>query len=122
MSVSAATVAPMPGKCARQFMGMSRRNSANPACISALTTRAMARAAPSSGHSLAAGKRSARYSQIASDSHRVASPSWSTGTLPAGEWARISGRVVGRRSRTCSSSNAAPVCLSAIQPLSDHDE
>ena len=67
---------------------MPPRKAAKPACISAETERASARAAASSGQSPAAGKVSARYSMIASESQTTRSPCLSTGTLPAGECAR----------------------------------
>ncbi len=62
----------------------AERSAANPECISALTARATARAAASDGHA-APPARSLRYSQIASESHTVRSPSTSAGTLRLGE-------------------------------------
>jgi len=58
---------------------------ANPECISALIERALARARVSAGQSRFSGCFSARYSQIASESHTVKLPSTNTGTRPAGE-------------------------------------
>lgn len=52
----------------RQFIAISFRILMNPVLISVLTARARARSKGSSGQSLAAGNRSAAYSQIASAS------------------------------------------------------
>ena len=49
----------------------------------------MARAAGASGQPRASGKRSATYSQIASESQIVVAPSISAGTRPEGECSRI---------------------------------
>ncbi len=76
----------------RKFIGMSSRSAAKPACISAQTERAKARASRASGHSPASGKSSARYSTIARVSQTVRSPCSRTGTLPAGLTARSRAR------------------------------
>ncbi len=64
---------------------MLPRRAPKPACISAHTERATARAEASSGQNPASGKRSARYSQIASESQTRRSPSCNTGTRPDGD-------------------------------------
>ncbi len=104
------------------FIGRWSRSAAKPECISALTARATARAALSSGHSFAAGNVSARYSQIARLSHTVSSLCLSAGTLPEGEKRSTVLRVAASLSGITSSSNAAPVCLSASHGRSDQDE
>jgi len=60
------------------------RRAPKPACISAQTLRARARAAVSAGQSCFSGYCSDTYSAIASVSQMTRSPSCSTGTLPAG--------------------------------------
>ncbi len=104
------------------FMGKWLRRAENPACISALTARATARASGSSGHIRAAGKRSARYSPIASDSQMTSSPWCSAGTRAEGEWRRMVVRVVASRSCTSTSSKLAPLSFSISQPRSDQEE
>ena len=98
MSFSTSGVRPRPGFEARMFIGICVRNATKPACISAETARATARACRSSGHSRASGIASARYSRMAINSQTVVSPWCSTGTLPAGECLAISAAVVGWRS------------------------
>ena len=67
------------------FIDMAVRRPEKPECISALTERAIARAATSCGHMCRSGNCSARYSQIARVSQIVISPAISTGTRPAPE-------------------------------------
>jgi hypothetical protein len=76
--------------------------------------------AASSGHSLAAGNVSARYSQIASESQIARSPSLSTGTRWLGECLAISASdVPAWRSATTVSLNGCPVRFRASQGRSD---
>ncbi len=98
------------------------RSAANPACISAATPRATARAVGSAGHSWAWGNRSATYSPIAKLSHTTMSPWWRHGTRPDGEWRRIFSGVSGWRSGIRISSNATPAWRRTSQARSDHDE
>ena len=70
------------------FIGMSRRMATNPECISALMARASARIFRSDGHK--EGEISARYSPIARESQTTVSPSTRQGTLPLGEYFKIS--------------------------------
>ena len=88
--------------------------------------RARARCCASRGHSACCGKRSARYSAMASVSHTAKSPSVSTGTLPAGAMPprrRLKSESPENESkRSCTSSNAMPACLSSTQGRMDQDE
>ena len=104
------------------FIGILRRSSVKPACISAEIARAMARASGSLGHSLASGKSSARYSAIASVSQMLSSPWRNTGTNPEGENFRTCSRVSGWPWGMTVSSNSAPVFLRTSQARSDQDE
>ena len=104
------------------FIGILRRSSVKPACISAEIARAMARASGSLGHSLASGKSSARVSMIASVSQTVRSPWSNTGTRPEGENLRICSRLSGWPRGMTVSSNSAPVFLRTSQARSDQDE
>jgi hypothetical protein len=70
------------------FIGMALRSSPKPECISALTARAILRAAGSAGHSCRCGNSSASVSQMASESHTGSSSTHSTGTLPVGDQRR----------------------------------
>jgi hypothetical protein len=90
ISALAADEGVTPERRPRTFIGISVRTDAKPECISALTERAMARAVGSCGQPLAFGKRSATYSQIASESQIVVAPSINAGTRPEGERSRIS--------------------------------
>ena len=101
---------------------MWRRSAPKPLCISAAIERAWARAAGSAGHSPAAGRCSARYSTIASESQITRVPWCRTGTLPAGDWARSAAWEPGSDSRTRRSSKSMPARRAASQPRSDHDE
>ena len=91
---------------------MSRRRLAKPECISALTERASARAARSSGHSFASGKSSATYSQIASESQTTSSPWCSAGTRATARAPRWSSRQPGVSNGSTRSRNAMPACRS----------
>ena len=107
--------------------GQWLRSAPKPACISAQTLRARARAFGSAGHRPACGNFSARYSAIASVSQTTKpSSSISTGTLPAGVcrasacWnfesaARLSKRII-------TSSKGMPAWRISTQGRSDHDE
>ncbi len=92
LDVLGAVAAPAlrPGRDFLRFIGMCARSAWKPACISAAIERACARAAGAAGHSPAAGRTSARYSMIASESQITRSPCLSVGTLPAGECLRSS--------------------------------
>ena len=108
------------------FIGQLLRSAANPACISAQTLRARARAVRSAGQRFFCGCRSARYSAIASVSHTTRSPSTSTGTLPVGVSAfsvRLnldSGENASKRSFTVS--NGMSACVSSTHGRIDQDE
>ena len=97
-----------------------------PACISAHTLRARARAATSRGHSALSGKRSATYSAMARVSHTASSPSSSTGTVPLGFSALTVALKAESQSkeskRTITSSNGMPACLSSTHGRMDHEE
>jgi hypothetical protein len=67
------------------FIVHSLRRSAKPACISLLTERAWARTNGSRGQRCFSGNRSARVSQMASDSQTGWSPRRRSGTRPEGE-------------------------------------
>ncbi len=95
-------------------IGHSPRSEAKLECISAAAARPSARAAGSAGQSRASGNFSARYSQMAIESHTATSPSFSTGALPLGEpAARASALVRSVRRRISVSVKGAPVCFSA---------
>jgi len=92
-------------------------------CISALTARAIARAAGSAGQTRAEGNFSFRYSMIARLSQIRSSPCRSAGTLgAAGASLASSFAVSGRRSRMSRSVNGWPVCFSTSQGRIDQDE
>ena len=88
--------------------------------------RAPARPFGAAGHSRLAGKRSARYSAIASVSHTTRPSSTSTGTRPAG--VRPARRCLKADSgvkaskRTITSSNGMPACFISTQGRIDQDE
>ncbi len=103
----------------RMHIVISLRSAEKPECISHAIDRAHARATGSDGHM--PGCRSARYSEIASESHTWTSPSCSAGTSAVGENARLSGLNV-PRSWTRTSRNGAPDSFTASQPRSDHVE
>jgi len=96
------------------------RKFTNAECISAHTERANARAFRSAGQPLPV--RSARYSQIASESQTVSSPCFSTGTRPLGPYCAISSLNVGVSSRICFSSKSSPRCFMSIHGRNDQDE
>jgi hypothetical protein len=98
------------------------RSAEKPACISAASERASARAGFCLGQIGRPGNDSARYSTIASDSQTTTSPSTSAGHLPVGENFRISACVSGRRSATTVSSKGMPNCVIKIHGRSDQDE
>jgi hypothetical protein len=104
------------------FIDMSRRSAPKPACISALTDRATERAAASAGHSCWSGKRSLTYSQIASESHTLMSPSCSAGTRPEGDQAASCAAESGRYSGMRTSSKGMPAWRSSSQGRMDQDE
>ena len=108
------------------FCGQWLRRAENPACISAQTLRARARAAWSAGQSCFSGNCSARYSAIASVSQMTRSPSVSTGTLPAGLrplMACLNWELASKESkRTRTSSNGMPAWRSSTQGRMDQDE
>jgi len=122
MSAASSAVIGGVGWRAATSIGRAARKGAKPACISALTDRAQARAALSAGHSPAWGKVSAKYSQIASESHTAMPACLSTGTLPEGECASACARVSGRRSATSVSRNGWPAILSASHGRNDQDD
>src|SRR5690349_6784075 len=72
MSAATGSLTELIGVELRKFIHIALRRSMKPECISALTDRALARAALSRGHSALSGNVSARYSQIASESQIVA--------------------------------------------------
>ena len=80
---------------ARAFMGHCERRIEKPACISAHTARAMARAARSCGQPRPASSQA--YSQIASESHTSSDPCCRTGTRRVG----LKARDVARELRRC---------------------
>ena len=104
------------------FIGQARRSGTKPACISDEIARACARAAGSAGQSCAAGKRSARYSRIASDSQTWMPLSSSAGTLPVPEIFDTRGLKSAASSEITTSSKAMPATFMAIQGRNDHDE
>ncbi len=91
-----------------------------PACISAVTARAMARAAGSAGSR--AGFFSARYSPIASESHTVKPVVDQDGTLPEGECERMRSRLPGMNSGMRISSKVGPPSRAASQARRDQEE
>ena len=95
-----------------------------PEAISALTARAMARAARSSGQRRASGKSSAAYSQMARDSQTTRSPCRSAGTLPEGEWGSMSfvRCSPGLPRGMSTSSKGMPAWVRAIQGRMDQEE
>jgi len=119
---STANPAPGPGGARFKSMGRRARRAGKPACISAATERARARAAGSSGQSPASGNRSCRYSAIARVSQTASPSAFSIGTRPLGLCARIAALVSGRFRGTTTSSKGAPVSFSMSQPRSDQDE
>ena len=73
----------------------------------------------SAGQSFAPGKRSARYSRMASDSQTRIGPSIRSGTLAAGPASRLNSGVSNGISF---SSNGMPAAVMAIHGRSDQDE
>ena len=104
------------------FIGMAARRAVKPACISAETARATARAAGAAGQRPTSGWVSARYSQIAKLSHTRKSPLFRTGTRPEPVCFKISSRVVGSSKGMISSSNAISATLRANHGRNDHEE
>ncbi|MCY1503015.1 hypothetical protein D9M68_371270 [compost metagenome] len=108
------------------FIGQLPRRLVKPECISAQMLRARARSATPWGHSCFSGKRSARYSAMASVSQTARSPSTSTGTLATGLMAPITClncEVASNESkRTITSSKGMPACVMSTQGRMDHDE
>ena len=104
------------------FIGQARRSAVKSACISDEMVRAWARAAASSGQSLAAGNVSARYSRIASDSQTWTSPWTSVGTLPVPEIFAMRDLKSSALSEITTSSKAMPATFMAIHGRNDHDE
>jgi hypothetical protein len=121
-SACTCTFQPLPGRRASMLTGICPRRWPKPECISAQTERARARARASSGQTLSAGKRSARYSTIASVSQTAKSPSSSTGTRPAGDTFAISVRKASPNSGSTRSRNGMPRWRISSQGRSDHDE
>ena len=123
---SASTRAPTSGSAASMFIPNALRMAPKPECISAQTQRARARARASVGHSCLPGKRSARYSAIASVSQTARPSSTSTGTRPAGLRRRASvlnfepGENASKRSIT--SSNGMPAWVISTHGRIDHEE
>jgi hypothetical protein len=103
-------------------MGMCRRSSPKPECISALMERATRRAAMSAGHSCFSGYRSATVSQMASESHTGSSLIHSTGTLPVGDQGPTPATFPSSVNLSCTSANGMPACLSSTQGRIDQDE
>ena len=102
------------GLCARKFMGQCSRRAWKPACISAETLRARARAAAALGHS--DGWVSARCSMMARLSQTTRPPPTSSaGTLPEGEHSRICALASGARKSMSISSKAMPAWRMASQ-------
>ena len=108
------------------FMGQALRSPANPLCISAHTLRARARAARSAGHSCFSGKRSDRYSAMASESQTISPSSSRSGTLPVGLTASMvclnSDPGAKLSKRTMTSSKAMPVPRISTQGRMDQEE
>ena len=100
---------------ARQFIGICERSAAKPECISADTERACARAAASPGHTARSAKRSATYSQMASESHTVSSPPCRAVPVPTGDDVRMRCRVSACASATRCSRNGMSSALSRNQ-------
>ncbi len=117
----------MSGNDASMFIGQCARNAPKPACISAHSERARARAFGAVGHSASAEYFSARYSAIARVSHTAKpSSSTSTGTRAAGV-TRCSSRLkrdsgVKASNSSCFSSNSMPVWRISTHGRMDHDE
>jgi hypothetical protein len=90
------------------------------------TMRARARAAGSAGHRCLSGKRSARVSAMASESHTARLPSTRTGTLPAGLSASapcLKADVGSKSSKgSITSSKAMPAWRISTQGRMDQDE
>jgi hypothetical protein len=122
MSFSTSGVRPRAGFEPRMFIGMWVRIAAKPACISAETARATARASRCRGQRRASGNTSATYSRIAIDSQTTSSPWRSAGTLPPGECRAISATVASWRSGMTNSSNATPAIFIASHGRKDQDE
>jgi hypothetical protein len=120
MSAETCAVGSANGFEARTSIGIPSRSDGNPACISAETERASARALRSDGSSVETF--SARYSQIASESQTTTSPSIRQGTLPDGEYLRISPLVALVRRGIRISSKCRPACFMASQGRRLHDE
>ncbi len=121
---------PICGRLASTLNAKWLRSAAKPECISAVTERASARAAARSGHSCSAGKRSARYSAIASVSQIACGvPSitvCSAGTLPVGlipNRRRLNSESGANESkRTIASSKSMPAWRISTHGRIDHDE
>ena len=97
---------------ARAFMGHCERRMPKPACISALTARATARAARSRGQPRPASSQA--YSQIARESHTSTSPCSSTGTRRVGLTVATSRTNSAVSSGIRRSVNARPRCFIRI--------
>ena len=107
------------------FMPKVPRSSPKPACISAQTLRARARALASRGQSGLSGKRSARVSAIAMLSQIAKPSSISSGTRPEGASASIvflNGESSSQPRRSFLSSKEMPLCFSSSQGRSDQEE
>ena len=105
------------------FMGMFLRSSPKPECISALTARAIPRAAGSDGHScsvgeelgerLADGKR-VPHRLVVDPQHRHLAVGDHCPTTPTTSPSSVN--------LSCTSSNGMPACFSSTQGRMDQDE
>jgi hypothetical protein len=117
---------PISGSEASMFIEQWLRKAVKPLCISAQMLRARARAFASAGHRCFSGKRSARYSAIASVSQTAKPSSTSTGTLPTGLMAATTDLKADCASneskRTIFSSKGMPAPVNSTQGRMDQDE
>ena len=105
---------------ARAFMGHCERRIENPACISAHTARATARASRACGP--AAPASSQAYSQMASESQTLQRSVLQHGNAPRRAQPRDVAREIRRVERQHALVEASPRCFSRIHGRSDHEE
>ncbi len=104
------------------FIAMCSRKAPKPLCMLAHRQRASARSATSRGQSASSGKRSAKYSPMASESQMRRSPSSSTGTFATGERGDNCAANSGVSSQCWRSSKGMPKAVIATQERMDQDE
>jgi hypothetical protein len=110
------------GRCARMFIGSEERNASKPECISPEIDRQRARAARSSGYMPASGKRSLRYSAIASVSQTSIPSCTRQGMRMVELCSRSSAFAPGSSGETCSSTKSTPESRASRKPRSDQEE